>query len=426
MCHAHQPCQPVTIISRHCRADRGKAVRMTIRSFIIALIFFLLQPLRSAAQEEFIAPPTRFLSRVPITLFTGGVVVLKATLDNFPDTLNFIFDTGCSGISLDSVTAAYLNLQPGPPERTIRGIAGIRKVGFLHGRKLNLPGLTVDSLDFHVNDYQVLTSVYGEQIDGIIGYSLLSRYIVKINYDSLFMDFYTRGSIRYPKGGYMLRPQIGTLPLQMARVKDDKTKNSRFLYDVGAGLCLLFSSDFISDSSLLRKKRKMFPKQGEGIGGKVDMYMTVIREFKLGPYRFRKVPVYIFDDNYNVTSYPQLGGLIGNDLLRRFNCILNYEKREFYLIPNNHFREPFDYAYSGLELYLINGEITIGDVAKGSPGEKAGIREGDIVLAINNNFSQNLNQYKIALQAARETAKILVRRGEELIQTEVRIKSILH
>ena len=57
------------------------------------------------------------------------------------------------------------------------------------------------------------------------------------------------------------------------------------------------------------------------------MHVTVIKEVKLGPYRFRSVPTYVFDDVYNVTSYPHLCGLVGNDILRRFNTILNYDKR---------------------------------------------------------------------------------------------------
>ncbi|MDF2381118.1 aspartyl protease family protein [Nostoc ellipsosporum NOK] len=398
---------------------------MPARLLYLLLLLGLQGPFnRLAAQEEFVEAPARFLDRTPITLFTGGVVVLKARLEPFTDTLNFIFDTGSSGISLDSVTADYFGLKPGAPEKTIRGIAGMRRVGFLHNRSLRFNNLTVDSLNFHVNDYTVLTEVYGEKIDGIIGYSILSRYILQINYDSLFIDFYSPGMIRYPKGGTLFKPQIANIPIQAARVRDERATNSRFLYDVGAGLCVLFSSDFIKDSSLLKRRRRFYPKQGEGIGGKIDMQMTLISEFRLGPYKFRRVPVYIFDDQNNVTSYPQLAGLIGNDLLRRFNCILNYPKREFYLIPNTHFREPFDYAYSGLELYLINGVITVGDVAPGSPAAKAGIREGDHVLAVNNNFSQNLNQYKIALQATGQNVRLLLRRAKQLINVELGIKRI--
>ena len=355
---------------------------------------------------------------------TGGIIILQARLDNFPDTLNFVLDTGSSGISLDSTTVDYLGLQPIKTDRTIRGIAGIRKVSFLFNRKLHFPRLTVDSLNFHINDYSILTQVYGERIDGIIGYSLISRYILRVDYDSMKITFCTNGTIRYPRGGYLLKPSITQLVVQPLRVKDAKTINSRFLYDMGAGLCMLLSRDFVKDSSLIDKKRKRFIKEGEGLGGKIDMELTVIKEVKVGPYRFRNVPVFVFDDETNITQYPQLGGILGNDILRRFNAIINYSKGDIYIIPNTRYSETFDYSYSGMELYMVEGKIIVGDVAKGSPAEEAGIKEGDEVLAVNNSFTQNLNQYKIALQTPNEKVKIYLRRKGELMQIEFKVKSI--
>ncbi|MES1214759.1 MAG: aspartyl protease family protein [Bacteroidota bacterium] len=392
--------------------------------FCLAICVSILSGMPLAAQEEFIEPPSRFITRIPFTQLTGGIVIIRAQLNNIADTLNFILDTGSSGISLDSTTVDYLQLKPVATDRTIRGIAGIRKVPFLFNQKLHFPGLTVDSLDFHVNDYAILTSVYGERIDGIIGYSLINRYIIKINYDSLKIDLCSKGTIRYPRGGYLLKPLIGTLPSQTVRVRDEITVSNRFLYDMGAGVCLMFSRDFINDSQLIRKNRKLWVKEGEGVGGKVDMMATVINEVKLGPYRFKTVPVHIFDDEYNVTSYPYLGGLIGNDILRRFNVTLNYEKRDIYIVPNSHFNDPFDYSYPGIELYMINGLIIIGDVAKGSPAEYAGLKEGDQVLAINKDFSQNLNSYKVALQAPNSKVKFIIRRDGELKDIEFKIRSI--
>lgn len=377
------------------------------------------------AQEEFIEPPSHLITRIPFTQITGGVVILHALLDDFSDTLHFILDSGSSGISLDSTTVSYFKLVPTPSDRTIRGIAGIKKVGFLYNRSLHFPGLTVDSLNFHVNDYSVLTSVYGERVDGIIGYSLLSRYIFKINYDSLQLDICSKGTIRYPRGGYLFKPILNSLPVQFARVKDGTTHNARFLHDIGAGVCLMLSKDFVEDSAVLHKKRKLLPKEGEGIGGKISMNLTVIRELKMGPYRFRNVPTYVFDDDFNITSYPYLGGLIGNDIFRRFNVIFNYPKRDIFLIPNSHFRDPFDYSYSGIELYFIDGLIVIGDVAVDSPAEKAGVLEGDIMIGINNNFSQNFNQYKSTLQSVNERVRLVIRRGTELIDFNFKVKNIL-
>ena len=162
-----------------------------ISSFLVCIsLLFAAVPL--SAQEEFIEPPSRQLISIPFTQLTGGIVIVQAKLGNYPDTLNFILDTGSSGISLDSTTADYLQLKPTPTDRTIRGIAGIRKVSFLFNQQIKFPGLTIDSLDIHVNDYNILTEVYGERIDGIIGYSVFSRYILKLDYDSLKVSFWTK------------------------------------------------------------------------------------------------------------------------------------------------------------------------------------------------------------------------------------------
>lgn len=378
----------------------------------------------SISQEEFVEQ-SRLLTRFHFVQFTGGVVLLKGLFGSFPDSLNFILDTGSGGISLDSTRVIDFGLKPEPSDKSIRGIAGIRKVSFLYNQKLKLPNLTIDSLNFHINNYDILANVYGERIDGIIGYSVISRYIIKLNYDSSVIEFWSKGNLKYPRGGYLLKPFISTLAVQGVRVRDDKTINARFLYDIGAGMNMIFSTDFINDSAFLSKKRKLYVKEAEGLGGKIDMAITVIKEVKLGPYRFRNVPVYIFDDIYNATSYPYLGGLIGNDLLRRFNVVMNYDKRDIHLLPNSHFNEPFDYSYTGLELYYINGKVIIGDVAEKSPAEKAGLQEGDIVIAVDKNFSQNLQQYKYTLQNIKGRVKLIINRNDQLIEVELKIKTIL-
>src|SRR5579863_5509016 len=245
------------------------------------LLYSLILTLSRApavAQETFVQPPARLLTSFPFTLFTGGVMILRARLDNFPDSLTFILDTGSGGISLDSTTCERLHLSPVPSDKTILGIAGARQVRFLYNETLHLPGgLTVDSLNFHVNDYGILTSVYGEKIDGIIGYSFFSRYIVSINYDTLQVAVYSLGSFRYPRGAYVIRPLIPNLPIVGAEAVDSRKVDARFYFDTGAGLCALFSTDFATDSSLLDPRKKTYLTQAQGLGGKATMRLTTIR-----------------------------------------------------------------------------------------------------------------------------------------------------
>jgi hypothetical protein len=270
-----------------------------------------------------------------------------------------------------------------------------------------------------------LTSVYGDRIDGVIGYSFFSRYVVYIDYDSSKIFLYSKGRFKYPRGGFLLRPSLVKLPVESARLQDAANLLARFYFDTGAGLCLLLSSDFVSDSNLLNSKKTQLNTQAEGLGGKASMKVTTLREFKLGPYKFHHVPTYIYDDVYNITSYPYLGGLIGNDILRRFNTILNYNHRDIYLIPNSHYRDPFDYSYTGLGIYWVDGLVRVGDVMKGSPAEKAGFKVDDVIIAVNTNISNNIQAYKNLMQNVGEKVKIIIRRGNSLEELSMRVISIL-
>lgn len=405
------------------RLPRLKGFAFLHKLFSTAFLFFVSAV--AFAQEEFVPPPAAFVTKIPFTQLTGGIIILHATLDDFKDSLNFVLDTGSGGISLDSVTTEYYNLKTVPSDRIVRGIAGMKYVSFANDHTLRMEGITVSKLDFHINNYDILSSAYGMHIDGIIGYSFFRRYIVVINYDDQEIKVYTPGGYKYPKGGYLLKPQFSTLPMQMATVRDNTAIFGKFYLDTGAGLCLLMSNDFAKDSVVFKKKRKMYLTQAEGLGGKTDMQLSIVKELRVGPYRFRNVPAYTFSDEFNVTNYPAVGGLIGNDILRRFNVIINYPQQEIYIKPNKHYLDSFDYSYTGLGFYLINGAITITDIIKDSPAEKAGFKFGDILIGVEGNFTNNIQAYKVLMQNAKARLRVLVMRDGEPQIIYMKVKSIL-
>ncbi len=392
------------------------------KAFFIIFYVFMLAGLQ--AQELLPQKEAKFITRFPFKQFSGGVMVIQACFANLPDTLNFILDTGSGGISLDSATCDELKISLKASDTTITGIGGIRKVAFAFDQSLSLPGLKIEHLNFHVNNYEVLTSVYGEKVDGIIGYSFFSRYIVKINFDSSIIEVYSPGRIDYPKAGHLMHPAFTNLPIQWLNVKDKRSQGFNFYIDTGAGLCLLMSEQFAKDSSILLSRRRPVVTQAEGMGGKLQMRLTIVKEVKVGPYKFKAVPTYLYKDNYNVTSYPFTGGLLGNDILRRFNMVINYPNREIHILPNKHYYEDFDYAYTGLGIYYVNGKISVEDVIDGSPADKANFKVGDEIMAVNRNFSQNMQAYKYMLQKPFESIKVLVKREGVLKELVINTVSI--
>jgi hypothetical protein len=376
----------------------------------LLLIIFLFHFCFSYSQVTIYEKPAQLITKFPFKQLTGGVILIQARFDTICEPLNFILDTGSGAISLDSTTIAEFHIPHVPSGKSINGIAGASEVDYSQNNKLILPGLTVDSLDFYINNYEILSGVYGEKIDGIIGYSFLSRYIVKINYDSLSIEVYSPGRITYPRNGFLLHPLFTALPIQPLIIKDARTVNANFYIDTGAGLCFLMSKQFEDDSVVLKKDRKPVFIQVQGLGGKKQMSLTIIKEVQIGPYKFRKVPNNILDDEFNATSYPFLGGVIGNDILRRFNVILNYPKREIHLLPNSHYYDDFDYSYTGLNLYYVDGKIILDDVINKSPAYKAGLKKDDVIVAVNTNFSNDINTYKNLLQVIGQKVTLLVYR----------------
>jgi len=387
-------------------------------------LIFTISGFSVFGQEMYWEKPAKFITSFPFKQLNGGVMLLKAKFDNLSDTFNFILDTGSGGISLDSTTTANHHIAHVPSGRYIYGIAGVRKVDYAPHQTLTFPGLTVDSLDFYINNYDVLSSVYGIEIDGIIGHSFLSRYVVKVDFDNLKISVFTPGFVTYPPHGFLLHPSFQGLPTVPVTIKDSKKITSHYFFDTGAGLCLLLSNHFNEDSAVLLKKRKPVEIEVQGMGGKKRMQLSLIKELQVGAYKFKKVPTYLFEDEYNVLAYPQRTGLIGNDILRHFNLIINYPQKEIYLTPNSHFGDLFDYSYTGLTLYRLDGEVIVDDIVEGSPADKAGLKNGDVVMSIDNNFSSDLEVYKDLLQKTGNRINILVMRENKPLILSLRVGRI--
>lgn len=379
-----------------------------IRGFFCLLFLFTTS---ISYSQEYYEKPAKFITKFPFKQLSGGVVLIQAKFDTVSTMLNFILDTGSGAISLDSSTADEFKIPRVSSGRTINGIAGLREVDYTKNKSLHFQGLRVDSLDFYINDYEILSSVYGIKVDGIIGYSFFSKYIVKINFDSLVVEVYDPGGIKYPKNGYLFHPLFTALPIQPLTIRDERRVTANFYIDTGAGLCFLMSKQFEDDSAVLKKRRRPVSIQVQGFGGKKQMLLTIMNEVKIGPYSFRKVPVNVLDDEYNATSYPFIGGLIGNDILRRFNMVINYPKREIHLIPNSHYRDEFDYSYTGMNMFYVDGQIIADDVIEGSPAYNGGLKKGDIIIAVNTNFSNDIGVYKNLMEIVGEKITLLVSRN---------------
>ncbi len=108
---------------------------LSLLAFLLALLAGTLRPV--AAQNEGL-PEDRYLTSVNFRILFGGIIIGKARIGSFEDSLNFIFDTGCGSMSLDSLTAERLKLIPHGSPNFIHGVGGICPQRLIDTQSLHL------------------------------------------------------------------------------------------------------------------------------------------------------------------------------------------------------------------------------------------------------------------------------------------------
>lgn len=392
----------------------------------VFLMLFLSICCESIAQRKHFLNKDKQQASISFQQLDGGVPLIVCRLLGSNDSLRFILDTGSGGVSLDSAYCAQHDLIPTATDSSISGIGGTARVDYLSEQSLDLGTLKTKPMSFHIYDYSELSAVYGEKIDGVLGFPFISQFLIYMDNDLLQMEFYPPQKIIYPKIGQLLHPQIAMLPLQKLKLRDWKTSQMSFFMDCGAGLPILFNEKYLTDSMIFREHKNYFYTRAEGTGGNKQMRLTTVKEIILGKYHFSDVPAYVFKDENNVTAYPFSGGLLGNEILRRFNIVLNYAHAEIHLTPNTHFQEAFDYSYSGLTLHQHDNKILVEDVVPESPAAKAGLVSGDELVGVDQHFTGNLKFFRSILQQSDKYFKVFINRKNTLMQLSLRTESILH
>ncbi len=127
------------------------------------------------------------------------------------------------------------------------------------------------------------------------------------------------------------------------------------------------------------------------------------------------------------TANPEYAGLIGGELLRRFKVIFDYTHEWMILEPNGHFWEPFGENMSGLSLISAGPNFEIFKVVRvleGSPGASAGLREGDILTAIDGKpvTKFTLEQVRQMFRQSGRRHLLGVRRGAKSLNAMITLK----
>ncbi|MGB5238333.1 MAG: aspartyl protease family protein [Flavobacteriaceae bacterium] len=292
----------------------------------------------------------------------------------------------------------------------------------------------------------------GMPIHGIIGYDLFRDFVVDINYHAQSLKLHDP---RYYKNKVTKRDQ--RLPISIIGNKsyvdgsvvmeDEREVPVKLLVDTGSGDALWLFRDL--EKGLGVPEKNFHDYLGKGLNGHIFGRRTKITGIKIGRFELNDVKA-AFPDMESYAAIVNLGnrnGSVGGEVLKRFDIVFNYSMNEIIMRKNGHFGEPFHYNMSGIDVQhngvryiaekikearpatvgttaydfgnvqLIKEDVTrlslvpeivVSGIRAGSPADEAGLKEGDIIIAIN---GKKIHRYKL-----QEVVKLLNEKEGKRIQ----------
>jgi hypothetical protein len=201
------------------------------------------------------------------------------------------------------------------------------------------------------------------------------------------------------------------------QVKGREPVQGRFMTDTGFDGATTLFGPFIEAHNLLQPNEKAIGITRAGLGQSKGVTSRIER-FTFGGFSFRNVITNFILEEKGSEATTDEAGLIGNKILREFKVILDYSRQEMILEPNGQFSETLDENLSGIEFELRAARRSIfkvNDVAEESPADKAGIRPGDVLVAIDNKLATSFSMEEINSlfrQEGREYLLTFKRRGK--------------
>lgn len=367
----------------------------------------------------------------------SNLIVVPVKLNN-SITIKFILDTGAeSAILTERVFAEILGLNfvreinifgPGIIDSVKAFVASDVKISLsdqVDGNALNILVLEEDYLELHKN--------LGEEVFGILGYDLFSRFVVDINYDTKIITL-TRPDKYRVKRSYkrMDIKIIDTKPYVITTFKQGKESDTvRMMVDTGASHAALL--DMSATDHLVLPSKVIPTRLGRGLGGEIQGYIGRLDRCTLGGFEFDKMLISIPEQGAYTKAIKRGSrhGTIGGDLLSRFNVVFDYSNEKIYLRKGKNFNAPFENNMSGLS-FLAEGEeldsIKVIAVEMNTPAQRADIRKGDIVLKINGYNLKNSSMSNINALLRKKTGlriRAIILRDGEKIKKDFRLERLI-
>ncbi len=382
----------------------------------------------------------RSWTRIPFKLHSNLIIVPVQI--NESDTLQFILDTGVSNTIITDPSA--FRRQPLRLTRKIKltgaGEGGNLTASVAIDNQLRMGGLKASHHNLVILDEDILklSEYVGTPVHGIFGYEIFANFVVNVDFQRREITLMDPKTYHYKKrkgDRYPITIQDTKAYTDALSVFDgEKSLPLRVVLDTGAGHALML--DRSRSTAAMPLPVKIIRAQlGRGLNGVINGSMGRIQKIRFGRYELANILASFPDSvafGMKLIDMPERQGNVGCELLRRFNVTFNYPDRYIVMKPIKRLlREGFEHDMSGLELRAKGAlfrNYYVDKIIDGSPADLAGLQEGDELLFINNNPTNDLtisDIYKALQKGEGKEVSVLVRRSGQIFITHFALKRLI-
>jgi hypothetical protein len=257
------------------------------------------------------------------TLNPQNNICIKARVNN-SDTLSLMFHTSSTGITVTKESLKEKILLKDKQNTNIQTWGGRADAEFSEHNMLFINKLNWEDITVFVNENS------GPNTDGKFGYDLFTKKIVNLDYDKNLMIVaetlpknlkgYQKMNLTFLNGSMFIdgKLEIGS-----------ETFEGQFMFHSGYGGAILLDPKIAEKYEMKSLKTISTSELKDSYGNVFKIETKLLPKLKIGSKTLKNVPL-----SFAARSSDIPMKVFGNDLLKRFNVIFDFQKNEIYLKPN--------------------------------------------------------------------------------------------
>lgn len=310
---------------------------------------------------------------IPFELFRDNRIALAGRINGVETPM--ILDSGAGVTALDISFAHKIGLTGGQKIEA-QGTGGTQEAELFQNVTIEAGNLKFSGATVVAIDLTQVAKAIGRPIPVVLGRELFVHSVIGLDFDRGELTLSPADGFVAPAGATEVRmKRDGTLHFLPISVDGLPPVDAAF--DIGNGGAISLSLEYHSKQSQLAKLPYAVGLAG-GVGGLHETKRVTLPTVEIGGFTFHDVPA----DLGSQPDGPYKGGAnVGIQMLRQFKLTMDLGHDRIWLQRNGK-PTAFPKDRSGLFTLLEGDHFNVLQVSPGSPADRAGIKQGDKLTAI--------------------------------------------